>query len=71
MKSNVNTADRIIRIIAAALIAVLFFTNVISGTSGIILLVVGAVLLITSFINFCPLYALLGISTNKQVKKSN
>lgn len=56
-------ADRIIRVIIAAVIAVLFFTNIISGTLGIILLVLAGVFLLTSMISFCPLYTLVGAST--------
>lgn len=63
MKANMGNADRIIRLVIAALIAILFFTNVISGTLGIILLVAAAVFTLTAFMSFCPLYSLLGFST--------
>jgi hypothetical protein len=63
MKSNMGSIDRIIRIIIAAAVAVLFFTHKISGTLGIVLLVVGGILLVTSIIGFCPLYAPFKIST--------
>lgn len=55
--------DRIIRILVAIVIAVLFFTNVISGTLGLILLVLAGVFVLTSLISFCPLYTLVGINT--------
>lgn len=63
MKKNMGSADRLIRIAVAAIIAVLFLTNVISGTLGIVLLVLAAVFLLTSFVGFCPLYKPLGINT--------
>ena len=63
MKNNMGSADRIIRLIIAAVIAVLFFTNVVSGTVGIILLVAAGVFALTSLISFCPLYPLVGINT--------
>ena len=63
MKKNMGLADRVVRIIIAAVIAVLFFTNVISGTLGIILLVLAGVFVLTSMISFCPLYTLVGAST--------
>ena len=63
MKKNMGSADKIIRIIIAIVIAILFYTNVISGTLGIVLLVLAGVFVLTSLIGFCPLYALLGIST--------
>lgn len=58
-----GSADRMIRVIIAAIIVVLYFTNVISGTLGIILLVFAAVFVLTSFVSFCPLYAPFGINT--------
>jgi hypothetical protein len=63
MKKNMGSADRMIRVIIAAIIVVLYFTNVISGTLGIILLVFAAVFVLTSFVSFCPLYAPFGINT--------
>ena len=66
MKPNMGSMDRTVRIIIAAIVAVLWFTGAIQGTLGIVLLVVGAVLLLTSVINFCPLYWPFGISTRKQ-----
>lgn len=69
MKKNMGTADRIIRVIIAAIIAILFFTKVITGTLGIILLVLAVVFVLTSLVSFCPLYMPLGISTC--AKKSN
>lgn len=65
MKKNMGMADRAIRIIVAVIIAALFFTNIISGILGIVLLVVGGVFLLTGFVSFCPLYAIFGASTCK------
>lgn len=58
-----GNADRAIRVIIAILIAVLYFTNVISGTLGLILLIVAGVFVLTSLISFCPLYSLIGLNT--------
>jgi hypothetical protein len=63
MKKNMGTMDKIIRFVIAVLIAVLYFTNIVSGTFGIILLVVAGIFVLTSFISFCPLYAPFGINT--------
>lgn len=63
MKKNMGSADRIIRVVIAAIIALLFFTNVITGTLGIVLMVLAGVFVLTSVISFCPLYAPFGIST--------
>ncbi|MEP7128332.1 MAG: DUF2892 domain-containing protein [Chitinophagales bacterium] len=68
MKSNVSSADRILRIFVAIVVAALYFANLISGITATILLIIGGVLLLTSIINFCPLYYVLGLSTRKTVK---
>ncbi len=65
MKKNMGSADRLIRVIIAAVVAVLFFTNVLSGTLGVVLLVLAGVFLLTSLVSFCPLYAPFGLSTCK------
>jgi hypothetical protein len=59
-------ADSSIRLLIAIVIAVLYFMNIITGTLGIILLVVAIVFAATSFINFCPLYTIFGMSTCKK-----
>ncbi|MBT8307496.1 MAG: DUF2892 domain-containing protein [Maribacter sp.] len=70
MKKNMGNSDRIIRFIIAAIIAVLYFTGTITGTLGIVLLVLSGVFLLTSLISFCPLYAPFGLSTCA-MKKNN
>lgn len=63
MKKNMGSADRLIRVIIAIVIGALYYANIISGTLGIVLLIVGAVFLLTSIVSFCPLYAPLGLNT--------
>lgn len=58
-----GSADRLIRVIIAIVIGALYYANIISGTLGIVLLIVGAVFLLTSIVSFCPLYAPLGLNT--------
>ncbi len=65
MKKNMGKLDRIIRISLVVLIAVLYFTNVISGTLAIILGILALVFLLTSLVGVCPLYMPFGISTRK------
>ncbi|MFX0556606.1 YgaP family membrane protein [Maribacter sp. CXY002] len=65
MKKNMGGLDRTIRIIAALIIAALFYFKVIDGTLAYVLLAISAIFLLTSFISFCPLYTLFGISTCK------
>ena len=63
MKKNMGTADRIIRLIIAAIVGVLYFTGIVSGTLGVVLLILAGIFVLTSVISFCPLYAPFGIST--------
>lgn len=63
MKKNMGSADRVIRLVLAAIFAALYFTNAVTGTLGIVLLVLGAVFVLTSLISTCPLYSIFGIST--------
>jgi len=63
MKKNMGSADRVIRLLIAAIVAVLYFTGIISNTLGIVLLILAGIFVLTSFISFCPLYAPFGIST--------
>lgn len=71
MKKNIGSADRIVRVLIAAIIAVLYFTNTITGTLGLALLILGGVFLATSLIGFCPLYAIFGLSTCPAKKTSS
>lgn len=66
MKKNVGQTDKWVRLILGAALVVLFFL-IQSGWrwAG---LIVGLVLVVTALVNFCPLYAMLGISTNKANK---
>lgn len=68
MKKNMGNADKAIRLLIAVVIAILYFTNVISGAVAIVLGVLAIVFSLTSFISFCPLYLPFGISTNKTKK---
>ncbi|HEX4956633.1 MAG TPA: DUF2892 domain-containing protein [Lacibacter sp.] len=63
MKKNMGSADRIIRVLLAAVFAYLYFGGVVTGTLGIVLVVLGGVFVLTSLISFCPLYTLVGFST--------
>lgn len=65
MKKNMGGADRIVRILLAALFAALYFGGYVTGTLGIVLLALGAVFVLTSLVGFCPLYTLFGIKTCK------
>ena len=66
MKKNMGIIDRVLRILIAAGIVILFLTDVISGTLGIILLVLAGIFVITSLVRFCHLYFPFKISTAKK-----
>lgn len=65
MKKNIGNTDKLVRLILALVIAVLYFTNVIEGTLAVVLGIVALVLVLTSLINFCGIYAIFGCSTCK------
>ncbi|NSW45986.1 MAG: DUF2892 domain-containing protein [Bacteroidales bacterium] len=69
MNKNIGNADKIIRIMIAAVITILYFTNILTGTLGIVLLILSIVFVLTSLISFCPLYVPLGINTTCKKKK--
>jgi len=66
VKKNMGTLDRAIRTLIAIAIAVLYFTDRISGTVAMVLGAFAVVFLLTSFVAWCPVYGPLGISTRKQ-----
>lgn len=65
MKKNMGNTDRVIRAIGAVVLAVLYFTGTITGTLGIVLLVIAGILLATSLVSVCPLYIPFKFSTRK------
>jgi hypothetical protein len=63
MKKNMGTADRIIRLLVAAVFAYLYFSGTVAGTLGLVLVILGGVFAATALISFCPLYAIVGVNT--------
>ena len=61
-----GTIDKVVRIIGALIIILLYVSNKIEGTTAIVLLVLSGIFILTSFISFCPLYYPFGISTKKE-----
>ncbi len=66
MKANMGSADRIIRIILAVVMGVLYFMNIVTGVLGIVLVVAAVIFAATSLISFCPLYSIFGLSTKSK-----
>lgn len=65
MKRNLSNTDRILRVLIAALFAYLYFSGIVTGGLGIVLIVLGVVFLLTSIVGFCPLYVPIKFSTYK------
>ncbi len=65
MKKNMGNADRIIRVLAGVVVAVLYFTGQISGTLAAILGLLAVIFILTSVMGFCPLYFPFRLSTRK------
>lgn len=63
MKKNLGQFDRLVRALLAVTISVLYFTGTIGGVLGIPLLLIGGVLLFTSYMSSCPIYSSLGLRT--------
>jgi hypothetical protein len=65
MKKNMGGTDKVFRLLIAVVLVALYFTGTVTGTLGIIGLVVAAVFTLTSVVSFCPLYSLFGFKTCK------
>ena len=63
MNRNMSNPDRIVRLLLAALFAYLYFGGIVTGLLGIVLLVLGAVFVLTAIVAFCPLYTPFKFST--------
>jgi hypothetical protein len=68
MKKNMGTIDRVIRIVLAIVVAILYMNGSITGAAAIILGILAVVFIITSLIGFCPLYVPFKISTISKSK---
>jgi hypothetical protein len=66
MKKNMGSTDKIIRILFAVVVAVLFYTKTVEGTLALVLGILATIMVVTSLISFCPLYTPFGLSTRKK-----
>jgi hypothetical protein len=66
MKKNMGSADKLIRVLIAVVIAVLYYLGKIEGTLAIVLMAFAIIFLLTSLVSFCPLYTIFGINTCKK-----
>ncbi len=63
---NMGKADKIIRLLIAVVVTILFLNQVITGVLGIVLVVLAGVFVLTSLIGTCPLYLPFKINTNRK-----
>jgi len=66
MKKNMGSSDKLIRVLIAVVIAVLYYLGKIEGTLAIVLMAFSVIFLLTSLVSFCPLYTILGINSCKK-----
>lgn len=66
MKKNMGTVDRVIRVLLAVVVLILYLTGNITGLAAAILGIIALVFVVTSIIGFCPLYVPFKISTIKK-----
>lgn len=71
MKTNIGSTDKLIRLLLAIVLILLFYFEVLTDTLGIIALIVALVLTVTSLINFCPIYSLFKVNTAKKNEKAS
>lgn len=69
MLKNMGNIDRMIRSLVALVVVALYFTGRIHGVLAIVLLIFSAVLLVTSFVSWCPAYLPFGISTRGKARQ--
>ncbi len=63
MKKNVGNMDKGIRIVLAIIFGALYFTGTVTGTMGLVLVILGGVFVLTSLVGFCPIYSIVGLNT--------
>ncbi|WP_170764684.1 YgaP family membrane protein [Ruegeria lacuscaerulensis] len=59
--TNVGSADRILRLILGSALILLAVTGTIGYWGWL-----GTVFVVTAFVRFCPIYAMLGLCTDKK-----
>ena len=65
-----GNVDRVIRILLAIVFVSLYYTGVLTGWLGIGLVILAVVFTLTSFVSFCPIYAVVGIDSCPAKKSS-
>lgn len=66
MKANMGLVDRIIRLVIALTVAILYFTGAVKYTLALVLIIVAGIFLLTAAFSFCPLYTIFKLNTKKK-----
>lgn len=66
MRKNVGKMDRIVRLATAVVLIILAYAKVIPQNLTIAVYVISAIIAITGFVRFCPLYKMLHKSTVRE-----
>lgn len=69
MKRNMGAIDKLVRLVVALLIFIAYYMDMVSGTIGVIALVVAGIFILTSLVSVCPLYSIFGMTTCPPKKK--
>ena len=69
MEHNMGKSDRLARGLLVAPLAVILATVVGAGSVlGVVLLVVAVIMALTAVVGMCPLYSVIGISTQRNAR---
>ena len=63
MPKNIGSIDRVLRLVAALILAALVLAKVVTGPWAVVLGGLAAVFVITAGLGFCPFYCPLKVST--------
>ena len=66
MKKNIGTIDRVTQVVLALLIGFLYLAGIISGAVAIILGIIAVAFLISSLVDFCPVYLPFNLCTDEK-----
>lgn len=69
MKKNLSSIERVVRVVIALVVAILYLTNQITGVATIVLGVIAGAFILTSSAGFCPIYASLSLIGKKSESK--
>jgi len=66
MKKNIGSTDKIVRYIVAVIAIWVAYTGQIASPWDYVLYGVAGIMVLTSLVNFCPLWIAFGINTSKK-----